>query len=59
MPETILPDETIDAIAEALWQRIVGAHCDPIELNLRAKLALEHRMLGSTSIIWARQIEHG
>jgi predicted DNA-binding transcriptional regulator AlpA len=47
---TTLSNETIDTLAEALWQRIVGAHCDPIEMNLRAKLALEQRMLGSTSI---------
>ena len=26
---------------------MVGAHCNPVELNLRAKLALEYRLLGS------------
>jgi predicted DNA-binding transcriptional regulator AlpA len=42
-----LPDDTISALADALWARIVGANCDPIDLNLRAKLALETRLLGS------------
>jgi predicted DNA-binding transcriptional regulator AlpA len=40
--------ETLDALADRLWARITGAYCDPIELNLRAKLALEYRLSGST-----------
>lgn|GEM_PF-4050704 len=39
--------DEIDALADRIWARIVGAHADPIEFNLRAKLALEMRMLGS------------
>ena len=50
MSETTFPDEAIDALAEALWAKIVGTHFDPIEFNLRAKLALETRLLGSASI---------
>jgi predicted DNA-binding transcriptional regulator AlpA len=42
----LLPDTLIDNLADALWARMVGSNCDPVELNLRAKLALEHRLLG-------------
>lgn len=41
-----LPDAILESIADALWGRMVGANLDPIELNLRAKLALEQRLLG-------------
>jgi hypothetical protein len=34
-----LPDAMLESIADALWGRMVGAHLDPIVLNLRAKLA--------------------
>jgi len=44
------PDEAIESLADAIWGRIVGSHFDPIEFNLRAKLALETRLLGSTVI---------
>jgi hypothetical protein len=37
----------IDRLADQLWARIVGANCNPVEINLRAKLALEHCLLGS------------
>jgi predicted DNA-binding transcriptional regulator AlpA len=46
--EAALPEETLDYIAEALWIRMVGANCDPVDLNLRAKLALETRLLGGS-----------
>ena len=42
-----LPDDTISALADALWAKMVGVNCDPVDLNLRAKLALETRLLGS------------
>lgn len=48
--ETTFPDEAIETLADALWSRMVGSHFDPIEFNLRAKLALETRLLGSTSV---------
>jgi hypothetical protein len=38
--------DEIDAIADRIWARIVGANFDPLEFNLRAKLALETRLLG-------------
>lgn len=48
-------EERLDALADRLWSRIVGAQFNPVELNLRAKLALEHvssarrrRLSGST-----------
>ena len=47
--ETLLPESVVDNLADALWARMVGANCDPIELNLRAKLALEHRLLGGSA----------
>ena len=40
-------DSAVDRLADQLWARIVGAKCNPVELNLRAKLALEHCLLGS------------
>jgi predicted DNA-binding transcriptional regulator AlpA len=43
-----LPDDTISALADTLWARMVGANCDPVDLNLRAKLALETRLLGGS-----------
>ena len=42
----LLPESVVDSLADALWSRMIGANCDPIELNLRAKLALEHRLIG-------------
>jgi predicted DNA-binding transcriptional regulator AlpA len=39
--------DEIDAIADRIWSRIVGANFDPLEFNLRAKLAIETRLLGS------------
>ena len=44
--ENLLPESALNNLADALWARITGANCDPIELNLRMKLALEHRLLG-------------
>ena len=41
-----LPESLVDNLADALWARMVGSNCDPVELNLRAKLALEHRLVG-------------
>jgi predicted DNA-binding transcriptional regulator AlpA len=47
LPQNLpLPDSLVDNLADALWARMVGSNCDPVELNLRAKLALEHRLLG-------------
>jgi predicted DNA-binding transcriptional regulator AlpA len=45
-----LSEAVIAQLADELWGRIVGANCDPIELNLRAKLALEHSLLGNSSL---------
>jgi predicted DNA-binding transcriptional regulator AlpA len=45
----LLTESAVDNLADALWARIVGSNCDPIELNLRAKLALEHRLLGGSA----------
>ena len=42
-------EERLDALADRLWTKIVGVHFNPIELHLRAKLALEHHLLGSTT----------
>ena len=36
-------------MADRLWTKIVGVQFNPIELHLRAKLALEHHLLGSTT----------
>lgn len=44
-----LPENVVDKLADALWARMVGANCDPIELNLRAKLALEYRLVGGNA----------
>src|ERR1700722_2771153 len=47
LPDNLsLPESLIDNLADALWARMVGSNCDPVELNLRAKLALEHRLVG-------------
>jgi hypothetical protein len=46
--DAILPDEALDHIADTLWAKMVGANCDPVDLNLRAKLALETRLLGGS-----------
>jgi hypothetical protein len=43
-----LPDDAISALADALWAKMVGANCDAVDLNLRAKLALETRLLGGS-----------
>ncbi len=45
----VLPDAAIERLAEELWARIVGSNCDAVELNLRAKLALEFRLLGGAT----------
>ena len=42
-------EERLDALADRLWTKIVGVQFNPIELHLRAKLALEHHLLGSTT----------
>ena len=44
----VLPEKVVDDLADALWVRMVGANCDPIELNLRAKLATD-RLLGGAA----------
>ena len=47
LPDNLpLPESLVDNLADALWARMVGSNCDPVELNLRAKLALEHRLVG-------------
>lgn len=43
-------DPALDALADALWQRMIGANADPVEFNMRAKLALEMRILGSVRV---------
>jgi predicted DNA-binding transcriptional regulator AlpA len=43
-----LPDAVLDAIAEGIWARMVGANHSPLEYDLRARLALESKILGST-----------
>ncbi len=43
----LLPQLVIDQLADALWARMTGAGIDDIDLNLRAKLALEQRLLPS------------
>ena len=48
--DAILPDEALEQIAEALWAKMVGANCSPVDLNLRAKLAIETRLLGSERV---------
>jgi hypothetical protein len=48
--ELPLPDNVIADLAEAIWAKIVGSNCDPVDLNLRAKLALETRILGRDSV---------
>jgi hypothetical protein len=45
-----LPEDVIAALAEALWAKMIGSNCDPVELNLRAKLALERHLLGGNSV---------
>jgi predicted DNA-binding transcriptional regulator AlpA len=45
----LLPESVVENLADALWARMVGANCDPIELNLRAKLAIEHRLFGGSA----------
>ena len=47
LPDNLpLLESLVDNLADALWARMVGSNCDPVELNLRAKLALEHRLVG-------------
>jgi predicted DNA-binding transcriptional regulator AlpA len=43
----VIDDVLIDDLADRLWSKMVGANCSAVELNLRAKLALEARVLGS------------
>lgn len=45
-PIPLFPESLVESLADRLWGRMVGSHCDPIELNLRAKLALEYRLTG-------------
>jgi hypothetical protein len=33
--DAVLPDEALDHIADTLWAKMVGANCDPVDLNLR------------------------
>lgn len=46
--ENIIPDEALDRLADALWARMTGDRVSEIELNLRAKLAIEQRLLPSS-----------
>jgi hypothetical protein len=48
--ELPLPDDAIANLAEALWAKMVGSSLDPLDLNLRAKLAIEHRLLGANTV---------
>jgi hypothetical protein len=45
-----LPEDVIAALAEALWAKMIGSSCDPVELNLRAKLALERHLIGGNRV---------
>jgi hypothetical protein len=45
-----LPEDVIAALAEALWAKMIGSNCDPVDLNLRAKLALERHLLGGNNV---------
>jgi predicted DNA-binding transcriptional regulator AlpA len=45
-----LSETTIETLATSLWARMVGSDYDPIEMNLRAKLALKQRLLGTTAV---------
>jgi hypothetical protein len=45
-PIPLIPEGLVESLADQLWSRMVGSRCDPIELNLRAKLALEYRLSG-------------
>jgi len=42
--------EALMALADRLWSHLVGAHADPLEFNLMAKLALEQRLLGRETL---------
>ena len=46
-----LPEEVIAGLADALWAKMIGSNCDPVDLNLRAKLALEARLLACHSVL--------
>lgn len=48
--ELPFPEKVIVDLAEALWAKMVGSNCDPVDLNLRAKLALESRILGGDKV---------
>jgi hypothetical protein len=48
--ELPLPENVIADLAEAIWAKMIGSNCDPVELNLRAKLALESRLLGGNNV---------
>ena len=48
--ELPLPEDVIADLAEALWAKMVGSNCNPVDLNLRAKLALESRLLGCDKV---------
>jgi hypothetical protein len=45
-----LSETSVEKFADALWARPVGEDCDPIEPNLRAKLALEQHLLGTNAV---------
>src|SRR5262249_840227 len=44
MAQSLLPDDLIDGIADALWARLVGANFDPIEHQLKLRLAIERKL---------------
>jgi predicted DNA-binding transcriptional regulator AlpA len=45
--DLLLPEAEVARLADAIWLRIVGSHLDAVDLNLRAKLAIQERMRGS------------
>jgi predicted DNA-binding transcriptional regulator AlpA len=45
-----LSEAVIAQLADELWGRFAGSNCDPIEMNLRAKLALEHSLRGKGAL---------
>lgn len=41
----LITENIVESLADQLWERMVGYHCDPIEFALRAKLALEYCLI--------------
>jgi predicted DNA-binding transcriptional regulator AlpA len=50
MPQTILPDDVIEGIADALWARLVGANFDIAEHQLKLRLAIEQKLSSTKGV---------